>query len=218
MAFLPSERKIKSQKTALEDGDLTVNTIRKVFFEERDGAMVRVEQLLERSTKRIKLKPEPKKEPAKGRFRVPEPKSRPSKPIKNSRWVKKVLNSDSKADSNTVSQPKKSGTFASSLRSDRFRSRPSREEEYKYTVFMDNIPEYSRDELKELVVAECALRFRNINRVNVVQHTDECGRRKHGGKAFVVLDTVENCQHVISIMNGLARESQIIHAAQADKR
>lgn len=233
MAFLPSKTVISNKTTSLADkeGDQTVEIIEKVFFEPREnpstGKMVmhRVRQKIQKTVERVKIPRDPT--PPRDRigqfgaggqkFHVPKARNRPDRRIKNSRWVRKATDAiPANRRGGNLADNQKNGTFASRMANQRReRENARREEEYKYTVFVDNIPDLDRDEIRELILNTTELERYNIKRINVVRdpHT-----REHRGKAFIVLDTIENADYVREKLNGTRCHSQIIYADKAEKR
>jgi len=218
MAFVSSEKVISKEtvNTTEPEGKITTEIIKRIFYEERDGVMKRIVQSVKRVSTEEKI-PKIKK-----RFRVGKAISKPTEKLKTGSWGKRVLKKqvdsdtkDNKLSTRSVSNSGKK-SFLSGFRDKRRAEQNERyNNEHLYTIFLDNIPDYDRRGIGELVQEVTGLNYHNIKRINVV--TDYY-TGKSRGKAFVVFDTTENANMAQKKLHNQVCGSQIIHVAMAEKR
>ena len=89
------------------------------------------------------------------------------------------------------------------------------DEEYLFTVMIDNIPTwYTVEEIREQFDAN-DINLKIIDRINVVRQNPD-REQTTGGKAFIVFHTIENAQMGLKYLNG-ARWDHFIISAQISK-
>lgn len=217
MAFLPTENIISTKRTIDYDTgkEYITDIIEKVFYERRDGKYVRVTQEIERVTARNYV--------TINNIVVPESTSKthrqgnaPAAGAASSRWALKANTLASTGKIKDESTSSGSGSFAGKIMSSGFSTGRSRQaDEHLYTVFLDNLPELSKDDIFSLVLSASGLDRSHIKRVNVVLDKYTGAPRD---MAFVVMDTIEHAKHVIDCLNGKDICHAIIGAQNAKPR